>query len=75
MGIIFEELIATFQQAHQIQGPVLVHVATVKGKGYEIAELIKLATTPKVPLTLQLAKLFLLINPNPQLMPKSFLIL
>jgi len=32
------ELIATFEQAHHIQGPVLVHVATVKGKGYEIAE-------------------------------------
>jgi len=37
-GHNLEELIATFQQAHQIQGPVLVHVATVKGKGYEVAE-------------------------------------
>jgi 1-deoxy-D-xylulose-5-phosphate synthase len=37
-GHNLEELIATFQQAHQIPGPVLVHVATVKGKGYEIAE-------------------------------------
>jgi 1-deoxy-D-xylulose-5-phosphate synthase len=37
-GHNLEELIATFQQAHQIHGPVLVHVATVKGKGYEIAE-------------------------------------
>ncbi|GAB1542721.1 1-deoxy-D-xylulose-5-phosphate synthase [Scytonema sp. NUACC21] len=32
------ELIATFEQAHQQTGPVLVHVATVKGKGYEFAE-------------------------------------
>lgn len=32
------ELIATFKQAHKVSGPVLVHVATVKGKGYEIAE-------------------------------------
>lgn len=37
-GHNLEELIATFQQAHQIPGPVLVHVATVKGKGYEVAE-------------------------------------
>jgi 1-deoxy-D-xylulose-5-phosphate synthase len=32
------ELIATFKQAHKVTGPVLVHVATVKGKGYAIAE-------------------------------------
>jgi 1-deoxy-D-xylulose-5-phosphate synthase len=37
-GHNLEELIATFQQAHQIPGPVLVHVVTTKGKGYEIAE-------------------------------------
>ncbi|MEM6517932.1 MAG: 1-deoxy-D-xylulose-5-phosphate synthase [Cyanobacteria bacterium P01_D01_bin.71] len=32
------ELISTFNEAHKIEGPVLVHVATVKGKGYAIAE-------------------------------------
>lgn len=37
-GHNLEELIATFNQAHKIPGPVLVHVATVKGKGYAIAE-------------------------------------
>jgi 1-deoxy-D-xylulose-5-phosphate synthase len=37
-GHNLEELIATFQQAHKTPGPVLVHVATVKGKGYEVAE-------------------------------------
>ncbi|QLL29639.1 1-deoxy-D-xylulose-5-phosphate synthase [Thermosynechococcus sichuanensis E542] len=37
-GHNLEELIATFQHAHTIPGPVLVHVATVKGKGYAIAE-------------------------------------
>ncbi|NMG08667.1 1-deoxy-D-xylulose-5-phosphate synthase [Brasilonema sp. UFV-L1] len=37
-GHNLEELIATFEQAHQQVGPLLVHVATVKGKGYEIAE-------------------------------------
>ncbi|MEO0532497.1 MAG: 1-deoxy-D-xylulose-5-phosphate synthase [Cyanobacteria bacterium P01_A01_bin.123] len=32
------ELMATFKEAHQHPGPVLVHVATVKGKGYSLAE-------------------------------------
>ncbi|MBE7384168.1 MAG: 1-deoxy-D-xylulose-5-phosphate synthase [Leptolyngbya sp. SIO1E4] len=37
-GHNLSELIATFKEAHKIQGPVLVHVATMKGKGYAIAE-------------------------------------
>ena len=37
-GHNLEELISTFKQAHKVPGPVLVHVATVKGKGYAIAE-------------------------------------
>jgi 1-deoxy-D-xylulose-5-phosphate synthase len=37
-GHNLEELIAAFSHAHQLTGPVLVHVTTVKGKGYEIAE-------------------------------------
>lgn len=37
-GHNLEELMNTFKQAHQVNGPVLVHVATIKGKGYEIAE-------------------------------------
>lgn len=37
-GHNLEELIATFKQAHKVKGPVLVHVATVKGKGYDMAE-------------------------------------
>lgn len=37
-GHNLSELLATFKEAHKIQGPVLVHVATVKGKGYAIAE-------------------------------------
>jgi 1-deoxy-D-xylulose-5-phosphate synthase len=32
------ELIETFKSAHKHQGPVLVHVSTTKGKGYDIAE-------------------------------------
>ncbi|MEL6553127.1 MAG: 1-deoxy-D-xylulose-5-phosphate synthase [Cyanobacteria bacterium J06621_11] len=37
-GHNLSELIEAFKEAHQHGGPVLVHVATVKGKGYEIAE-------------------------------------
>ena len=37
-GHNLEELITTFEQAHQINGPVLVHVSTTKGKGYKVAE-------------------------------------
>ncbi|MBD0269053.1 1-deoxy-D-xylulose-5-phosphate synthase [Pseudanabaena sp. FACHB-2040] len=37
-GHNLEELISTFKQAHKHIGPVLVHVATTKGKGYAIAE-------------------------------------
>ncbi|XHX80756.1 MAG: 1-deoxy-D-xylulose-5-phosphate synthase [Stenomitos frigidus ULC029] len=37
-GHNLQELITTFQQAHKHTGPVLVHVVTTKGKGYEIAE-------------------------------------
>jgi 1-deoxy-D-xylulose-5-phosphate synthase len=32
------ELISTFEGAHKHPGPVMVHVVTKKGKGYEIAE-------------------------------------
>ncbi|BAD79277.1 1-deoxyxylulose-5-phosphate synthase [Synechococcus elongatus PCC 6301] len=37
-GHNLEELIATFREAHKHTGPVLVHVATTKGKGYPYAE-------------------------------------
>lgn len=37
-GHNLQELIDTFKQAHKVQGPVFVHVATIKGKGYELAE-------------------------------------
>ena len=32
------EMVRTFQAAHRCEGPVLVHVATTKGKGYPYAE-------------------------------------
>ena len=37
-GHNLQDLIATFKAAHTHSGPVFVHVATVKGKGYAIAE-------------------------------------
>jgi len=37
-GHRLDQLIDTFQNIRHLQGPVLVHVLTVKGKGYEPAE-------------------------------------
>ena len=37
-GHNLSELIDTFNKAHKVKGPVFVHVATVKGKGYALAE-------------------------------------
>ncbi|MCM3747308.1 1-deoxy-D-xylulose-5-phosphate synthase [Paenibacillus pasadenensis] len=37
-GHDMEQLLDTMQQASQVQGPVLIHVVTVKGKGYKPAE-------------------------------------
>lgn len=37
-GHNLKDLINTFKVAHTLQGPVIVHVATTKGKGYSYAE-------------------------------------
>jgi 1-deoxy-D-xylulose-5-phosphate synthase len=37
-GHNLRDLIDTFNMAHSLQGPVMVHVATTKGKGYSYAE-------------------------------------
>lgn len=37
-GHNMEELVSTFERAQQQDGPVLIHVLTTKGKGYEPAE-------------------------------------
>ena len=37
-GHNLEDMITTFKEAHKITGPVIVHVATTKGKGYEIGD-------------------------------------
>ncbi|RUR83080.1 1-deoxy-D-xylulose-5-phosphate synthase [Chlorogloeopsis fritschii PCC 9212] len=71
-GHSLEELIATFQQAHQIQGPVLVHVATVKGKGYEIAEKDQVGYHAQSPFNLTTGKAIPSNKPKPPAYSKVF---
>src|SRR5579883_1576842 len=71
-GHNLEELIATFQQAHQIAGPVLVHVATVKGKGYEIAEQDKVGYHAQSPFNLTTGKALASSKPKPPQYSKVF---
>lgn len=71
-GHNLEELIATFQQAHQIQGPVLVHVATIKGKGYEIAELDQVGYHAQSPFNVATGKAIPSTKPKPPAYAKVF---
>jgi 1-deoxy-D-xylulose-5-phosphate synthase len=71
-GHNLEELIATFQQAHQIQGPVLVHVATIKGKGYEIAELDQVGYHAQSPFNVATGKAIPSSKPKPPAYAKVF---
>jgi 1-deoxy-D-xylulose-5-phosphate synthase len=71
-GHNLEELIATFQQAHQIPGPVLVHVATVKGKGYEIAEQDKVGYHAQTPFNVTTGKAIPSNKPKPPAYAKVF---
>ncbi|MHC5597827.1 MAG: 1-deoxy-D-xylulose-5-phosphate synthase [Nostoc sp.] len=71
-GHNLEELIATFQQAHQISGPVLVHVATVKGKGYEIAELDQVGYHAQSPFNVATGKAIPSTKPKPPAYAKVF---
>ncbi|WP_138500094.1 1-deoxy-D-xylulose-5-phosphate synthase [Nostoc sp. PA-18-2419] len=71
-GHNLEELIATFQQAHQIPGPVLVHVATVKGKGYEIAELDQVGYHAQSPFNVSTGKAIPSNKPKPPAYAKVF---
>ncbi|MEH2291276.1 1-deoxy-D-xylulose-5-phosphate synthase [Nostoc sp.] len=71
-GHNLEELIATFQQAHQIPGPVLVHVATVKGKGYEIAELDQVGYHAQSPFNVATGKSIPSNKPKPPAYAKVF---
>lgn len=71
-GHNLEELIATFQQAHQHTGPVLVHVATVKGKGYAIAEADQVGYHAQSPFNLTTGKAVPSNKPKPPSYSKVF---
>jgi 1-deoxy-D-xylulose-5-phosphate synthase len=66
------ELIATFKSAHKHQGPVLVHVATVKGKGYEIAEKDQVGYHAQTPFNLSTGKSIPSNKPKPPGYSKVF---
>lgn len=67
-GHNLEELIDTFRKAHQHPGPVLVHVATVKGKGYAIAEKDQVGYHAQSPFNLATGK----ANPPSKPKPPSY---
>ncbi|MEO1186083.1 MAG: 1-deoxy-D-xylulose-5-phosphate synthase, partial [Cyanobacteria bacterium J06636_27] len=71
-GHNLEDLIATFKQAHKIPGPVLVHVATTKGKGYDIAEKDKVGYHAQSPFNLTTGKAIPSSKPKPPKYSKVF---
>lgn len=71
-GHNLEELITTFGQAHEITGPVLVHVVTTKGKGYEIAEKDKVGYHAQSPFNLTTGKAVPSSKPKPPTYSKVF---
>lgn len=71
-GHNLEELITTFQQAHKHPGPVLVHVATVKGKGYEVAEKDQVGYHAQNPFNLATGKAIPSNKPKPPSYSKVF---
>ena len=71
-GHNLEELITTFNQAHQIPGPVLVHVATTKGKGYPVAEEDKVSYHAQNPFNLATGKALPASKPKPPKYSKVF---
>ncbi|MEB3826777.1 1-deoxy-D-xylulose-5-phosphate synthase [Phormidium sp. CCY1219] len=71
-GHNLEELMTTFSQAHQMEGPVLVHVATVKGKGYAIAEKDQVGYHAQSPFNLATGKALPSNKPKPPSYSKVF---
>jgi 1-deoxy-D-xylulose-5-phosphate synthase len=71
-GHNIKELIETFEQAHHIEGPVLVHVATVKGKGYAIAEQDQVGYHAQSPFDLATGKAYPSKKPKPPSYSKVF---
>lgn len=71
-GHNLEDLIATFKAAHTYNGPVLVHVATVKGKGYAIAENDQVGYHAQSPFNLATGKAIPSTKPKPPSYSKVF---
>jgi len=71
-GHNLEDLIATFQHAHKIPGPVLVHVSTTKGKGYAIAEKDQVGYHAQSPFNLATGKAIPSSKPKPPSYSKVF---
>ncbi|HEY9736158.1 MAG TPA: 1-deoxy-D-xylulose-5-phosphate synthase, partial [Trichocoleus sp.] len=71
-GHNLEELISTFKQAHKHIGPVLVHVATTKGKGYAIAEKDQVGYHAQSPFNLATGKGIPSSKPKPPSYSKVF---
>ncbi|MGP0128694.1 MAG: 1-deoxy-D-xylulose-5-phosphate synthase [cyanobacterium endosymbiont of Rhopalodia musculus] len=71
-GHNLEELIGTFKQAHKVSGPVLVHVATVKGKGYDLAEKDQVGYHAQSPFNLVTGKAHPSNKPKPPSYSKVF---
>ncbi len=71
-GHNLEELITTFKAAHQHTGPVLVHVATTKGKGYEVAEKDQVGYHAQTPFNLATGKAVPSSKPKPPGYSKVF---
>lgn len=71
-GHNLEDLIATFKAAHTYSGPVLVHVATVKGKGYAIAENDQVGYHAQSPFNLATGKAIPSSKPKPPSYSKVF---
>ncbi len=66
------ELISTFEGAHKHPGPVMVHVVTKKGKGYEIAELDQEGYHAQNPFNLATGKSAPATKPKPPTYSKVF---
>ena len=66
------DLLDTFKHAHKVKGPVLVHVATVKGKGYDIAEQDKVGYHAQNPFNLATGKAIPSKTPKPPTYAKVF---
>jgi len=71
-GHNLEELIDTFKQAHKVHGPVFVHVATIKGKGYELAEKDQVGYHAQSPFNLATGKAIPSSKPKPPGYSKVF---